>query len=309
MSKLSSVKLACLNCRSSKVKCLGGKTPEFTDNDDDDIISDNPCYRCNKYGYKCIWRKSNRTGRPRKNPNEVEVEENHLEYFMHFTHSVPLISDYDVESIKSEKDVFYYAANSIGATLRLGSDDKSTLDYRTKMLSAASDLIDNSLSDIRNLIGLIYLVYDAYGSNNIGLADKYLSYTCQKALEMEINVSPNAYEARVFWELYVLDVLLHLSTSGKTRRNFENTPMNVDIDKVSDDPSFREVYDIRIKVITIIDECCKIKGYVNFDRVSALETMLTNLLLTSQANYHIFTDPTLKELTFTSVMMLFAYVV
>ena len=126
---------------------------------------------------------------------------------------------------------------------------------------------------------------------------------------MEIIVSPNAYEARVFWELYVLDVLLHLSTSGKTRRNFENTPMNVDIDKVSDDPSFREVYGIRIKVITIIDECCKVRGYVNFERVSALETMLTNLLLTSQANYHIFTDPTLKELTFTSVMMLFAYVV
>lgn len=104
-----------------------------------------------------------------------------------------------------------------------------------------------------------------------------------------------------------MDILLNLSTSGKISRQIDSsTFIDIDANSIATDTPLQQAYDGRIKAALILSESTKINGRLNFERVGALDTMITNLLTLTQASYHLDDNSTIKELNFTSTMMLLA---
>ncbi|EOQ99316.1 hypothetical protein J056_001872 [Wallemia ichthyophaga EXF-994] len=300
----SEKKIACVNCRSSKTKCVGGDAPSFSDSNLS--AAQLACERCRKSGLECIWQASKKTGRPSKTTAKAVT----LDMFEAYSRGVPLIGSEDVEQVH---DLVYYAALTI-------SDNFKGLDVisdRASMLSLAEEAILTHKCDLRSIIGLIYTIHDDYGANNTEAAQYHLSYVCRVALELGLNTrSPridpfddplSSIYGRIWWEIYLLDVLLHLSTSGQIARQINSlTIIDIDANSIATDVTLQQAYDGRIKSALILSESTKIDGRLNFERVSALDTMITNQLALTQSSYHSDENFTIKELNFTSTMMLLA---
>ncbi|TIB72386.1 hypothetical protein E3Q06_03529 [Wallemia mellicola] len=290
MTTIKAKRIACLNCRNSKVKCVS-TTDQL------------PCERCTKIGLDCQWQlSSKKMGRPTKKTDNYDC-------FTLFAHGVPLI---DGKTVCEDLDLVYYSALTISDNLR-GLDPRNR---RASMINAADEAIKSQKRDLRTLIGLIYTIHDDYGRNDITLAQDHIQYASRVALELGLNTKTpfltpgdrlNSIYGRIWWELYILDVFLNLSTSGTVTRQFDSyMTISVDIDDVASDINLQQAYDSRIKAVSILNECTKVNGRLNFERVSALDKILVNLLTVARSNYHSAIDKTIEELNFTSILILLA---
>lgn len=190
-------KIACMNCRNSKVKCVRGEVPSF--NDSNISIAQYPCERCEKTGVECSWKSSKKTGRPSKKAVINEL-------FGTYSRGVPLING---DSLEQTHDLVYYAALTISDNFK-GVDVGTN---RATMLSLANEVILTHKRDLRSVIGLIYTIHDDYGGNNIEAAQSHLSYACRVALELRLNTrTPNlapfdpfsSIYGRIWWEVGVV---------------------------------------------------------------------------------------------------------
>lgn len=193
----SDKKIACLNCRNSKVKCVGGEVPSF--NDSNLSIAQFPCERCAKTGVACNWKSSKKTGRPSKRAGNFGLFEAYLK-------GVPLI---DSDSLEQTHDLVYHAALTISDNFK-GAD---VYRNRESMLSLANEVILTRKCDLRSVVGLIYTIHDDYGGNNMDAGQYHLSYVCRVALELGLNTrTPNlslldpfrSIYGRIWWEVGVI---------------------------------------------------------------------------------------------------------
>lgn len=187
MTTIKAKRIACLNCRNSKVKCVS-------------TADQLPCERCTKIGLDCQWQQSSKKmGRPAKKTDNFD-------YFTLFAHGVPLIDD---KTICEDQDLVYHSALTISDNLR-GLDPRNR---RESMINAAEEALTSQKRDLRTLIGLIYTIHDDYGRNDIILAQYHLQYACKVALELGLNTKTpfltpgdplNSNYGRIWWEVRLL---------------------------------------------------------------------------------------------------------
>ncbi|TIA92329.1 hypothetical protein E3P99_00625 [Wallemia hederae] len=293
-------KKACANCKRSKVRCINGQEGSVTQLGE--LVDGKPCERCIKLDLECGWQPAKKTGRPVKRNPSIDI-------FAAYAKGVPLI---DAHGVEETHDLVYYAALSLAGNL--SGDDTSA--NRRMMLELADEAITAQRYDLRCVVGLIYTIHDDYGRNDITAAQHHLSYVCSVALGLGLNtptpnIDPNdrlsLIYGRIWWEIYLVDVLLNLSTSSQiTRQIPASTHIDVDMSAVATETAMQEAYDGRIKAALLLSECTRQSGRLNFERVEALDTMILNLASTTQSRYHNDPGSAAREMNLMSTMMLLA---
>ncbi|SNX85890.1 uncharacterized protein MEPE_04599 [Melanopsichium pennsylvanicum] len=215
------------------------------------------------------------------------------------------------------------------------------------LLSACFDRILTQpfvrLNDVEALAlvqALLLFAYDSYGQNQLSEAESNMSAAVNLALKMRLNQidAPskpaghdlnanhnNAFGARsalsqshaeslrrAFWELYLCDLMLNVTTSGRIARCIDmstleiavHTPLdpgltttldgqsdalesdNFDTDR--DRQALSQSYDVRVRSCALIHECVKPPenpDEPDFERIRAIDTMLSNIMVVAQRHW------------------------
>ncbi len=141
----------------------------------------------------------------------------------------------------------------------------------------------------------LLLAYDQYGCNEIAQASAHLQQASLLALQLLLNTLDQPGSAlssllqqqsamnhaldgvgsvssgefllemsrRTWWELFLFDTMLHVTTSGKVAQAFDSealpvavhTPVDIGCDRGM--PQCAQAYDIRIRATALIRECTK----------------------------------------------------
>ncbi|TKY86590.1 hypothetical protein EX895_004739 [Sporisorium graminicola] len=217
------------------------------------------------------------------------------------------------------------AIATIGTSTRLGSESQAAADMRSRLREASRDAyavntLDSTGTAAESLAmtqSLLLLAYVEYGCNEITQAAANLTKASSIALQLGLNMvdqpgsasfhvlnqqdflehSPHgpAFFAemcrRTWWELYLFDTMLHVSTSGKMAQTLDTEALVVDVHVPADigcnqaRPRSGQAYEIRIKAAALVRQCIKPPEHQqepNLDRLQAIDTMLSNLIVRAQ---------------------------
>ncbi|EPQ29701.1 uncharacterized protein PFL1_02921 [Pseudozyma flocculosa PF-1] len=190
----------------------------------------------------------------------------------------------------------------------------------------SSALHDTDLARLLSAIqGLILVAYDDYGRTQLPAAARYMRAACDLALRAHLNLldsgrdfaaphhgdpgQPGGHRRvsfagigssrsftqdflqdcrRTWWELYIADLMFHMTTSGRLQRILTDRRMVVAVNSPRDpgDRERSEAYDIRIRAAALINECTRPPAdprNPDLGRLHAVDTMLSNLLLQGQS--------------------------
>lgn len=96
---------------------------------------------------------------------------------------------------------------------------------------------------------------------------------------------------RTWWELFLFDTMLHASTTGQVARVLDSEALVAsvhaprDVGRPAGSRHHNAVYDIRIRTAALVEQCVKPPEgphRLDTDRLQALDTMLSNLIVTAQ---------------------------
>lgn len=229
------------------------------------------------------------------------------------------------------KRVLTFAVATLGASTRHGSSSQAATDIRARSQEALRhaeafvplDSVQSVVDTLAMVQARLLLAYDQYGCNEIAQASAHLQQASLLALQLLLNTLDQPGSAlssllqqqsamnhaldgvgsvssgefllemsrRTWWELFLFDTMLHVTTSGKVAQAFDSealpvavhTPVDIGCDRGM--PQCAQAYDIRIRATALIRECTKTPARgqdPDLDRLKAIDTMLSNLIVTAQ---------------------------
>lgn len=200
-------------------------------------------------------------------------------------------------------------------------------------MSLKSDIPLDSVEALATLQALLLLAYDSYGNNRLAQAESDMRAAVDLARRMGLNrvdapdstgMSDGPHEQgafhsraaplsavrkeslrRLWWELYLCDLMLNVTTSGAIRRCLDSDHLEVAV-HTPFDPGFADLrrsppggegqsrqslsqaYDIRIRTCALIHECVRQPedpDEPDHERIRAIDTMLSNILIVAQRHW------------------------
>lgn len=212
------------------------------------------------------------------------------------------------------------AASQAASRLRVQSRSLSQT-----VIASASTMDSSQLRPtLATVQALILIAYDEFGSNRLTEAELHLHAAASLSLRIGLNRldevgsssslcrhlhepvdktnSPYALNGsalmqmgrRTWWELYICDMMLHMATSRKTKLALVGETIIVHAPSDFEDQNgfitSRQsgAYDLRVRAAALIGSCTELHGARNapeLDRITAIDTILSNLLVQAQLKW------------------------